>query len=551
MHAVLTRARAQEEFRVLTAVEMGMKNHELVPTQLICQIAGLKKGGARKLIGNLHRNKLLYHESKKYDGYRLTYTGYDYLALRVFVARGHIKAFGKQIGVGKEADVFTVLTDDDRVAILKIHRLGRVSFRNVKNKRDYLLHRKSASWLYMSRLAALREYAYMRALYKNKFATPEPIDCNRHCILMSRVDGRPFSHLRELPDPGLTYTTLMNMIVRLAEKGLIHCDFNEFNLMISDEGKVTMIDFPQMVSTSHRDAKMYFERDVNCVRVYFAKKFKFNAEKWPRFFRDVQKDSNLDSELEASGYKNTHYAQDDYMAYRSAVLTDADGLYENANGDGDEEAAEVQGRPDESLPVLRVAPSKSGGDEKARPRDASAAAKMTPLQLSESAATGEDDLDLPGALDVRVATEEADAKATATAEENQAAEGGARSRVDATGEAGAAGSDRRTADGKDDDGHAAEGTETTGAVVAADGDTKAAEEDVGEVGEGEAPSGEGKKPSGQGPRKKKKSRRRYENDRARVRARIKKASKKGGGRSRNVQKNRKRQELARQIKAFT
>lgn len=34
--------------------------------------------------------------------------------------------------------------------------LGRVCFRKVKDKRDYLLHRKSASWLYLARLAALR-----------------------------------------------------------------------------------------------------------------------------------------------------------------------------------------------------------------------------------------------------------------------------------------------------------------------------------------------------------------------------------------------------------
>ncbi len=41
---------------------------------------------------------------------------------------------------------------------LKLHRLGRTSFRAVKNKRDYLKNRSSASfsWLYLSRLAALK-----------------------------------------------------------------------------------------------------------------------------------------------------------------------------------------------------------------------------------------------------------------------------------------------------------------------------------------------------------------------------------------------------------
>lgn len=38
-----------EEFRVLTATEMGMKNHEIVPTPLIESIAGLKRGGTFKV----------------------------------------------------------------------------------------------------------------------------------------------------------------------------------------------------------------------------------------------------------------------------------------------------------------------------------------------------------------------------------------------------------------------------------------------------------------------------------------------------------------------
>ena len=33
----------KEHFRVLTAVEMGMKNHEFVPHQLIESLSGLKR----------------------------------------------------------------------------------------------------------------------------------------------------------------------------------------------------------------------------------------------------------------------------------------------------------------------------------------------------------------------------------------------------------------------------------------------------------------------------------------------------------------------------
>lgn len=86
LDANVLRYMTKDEFRVLTSVEMGMKNHEVVPTQLIAQIARLKKvlsmlpallaaaltcarwrwqGGALKAINVLHKNKLVYHTNQK------------------------------------------------------------------------------------------------------------------------------------------------------------------------------------------------------------------------------------------------------------------------------------------------------------------------------------------------------------------------------------------------------------------------------------------------------------------------------------------------------
>lgn len=67
------------------------------------------------------------------------------------------------------------------------------------------------------------------------------------------------------------FNELIDLIVRLGKAGLIHGDFNEFNLLIKpvDETEeddeelknvekpiveIIMIDFPQMISTSHLNA---------------------------------------------------------------------------------------------------------------------------------------------------------------------------------------------------------------------------------------------------------------------------------------------------------
>lgn len=62
--------------------------------------------------------------------------------------------------------------------------------------------------------------------------------------------------MAEVDDVESLYDELMNLILKLGSFGVIHGDFNEFNLMLTDEGKPIVIDFPQMVSTSHPNAEM-------------------------------------------------------------------------------------------------------------------------------------------------------------------------------------------------------------------------------------------------------------------------------------------------------
>lgn len=79
------------------------------------------------------------------------------------------------------------------------------------------------------------------------------------------------------------YDELMDLIVRLGNHGVIHGDFNEFNIMIKDDGKPIIIDFPQMISTEHVNAEVYFQRDVNCIRDFFKRRFAYESELYPTF----------------------------------------------------------------------------------------------------------------------------------------------------------------------------------------------------------------------------------------------------------------------------
>ncbi|XP_078421839.1 serine/threonine-protein kinase RIO2 [Cetorhinus maximus] len=302
LNVVLLRYLERDDFRVLVGVEMGMKNHEIVPPSLIASISNLKHGGCNKVLRELVKHKLLaYERTKTVQGYRLTNTGYDYLALKTLSSRNVFNSVGNQMGVGKESDIYIVANEEEQQFALKLHRLGRTSFRNLKNKRDYHKHRQKMSWLYLSRLAAMKEYAYMKALYDRGFPVPRPVDFNRHAVVMELINGYPMCQVHQLDNPAATYSDLMDLIVKLANHGLIHGDFNEFNLMLDDEDHVTMIDFPQMVSTSHLNAEWYFNRDVKCIRDFFIRRFNYESELYPTF-KDIRKESSLDVEIAASGY---------------------------------------------------------------------------------------------------------------------------------------------------------------------------------------------------------------------------------------------------------
>lgn len=311
---------------------MGSKNHELVPTPLIEKIARLKGGasGVHKSISNLAKVGLIARvKEAKYDGYRLTYGGLDYLALHTHAARKHVYSVGSRVGVGKESDIMIVADDKGAQKILKIHRLGRISFRTVKANRDYLKNRASASWMYLSRLAAIKEFAFMQALRDEGFPVPEPIAQSRHTIVMSLIDAPPLRQISSVPDPASLYADLIALLLRLAKHGLIHGDFNEFNILIREDkvepqnepeaespdspaSSVTLtpiiIDFPQMVSMDHQNAEMYFDRDVECIKRFFQRRFHFVSTTPGPFFKDAKKTvgkdgaTRLDAAVEASGF---------------------------------------------------------------------------------------------------------------------------------------------------------------------------------------------------------------------------------------------------------
>lgn len=65
------------------------------------------------------------------------------------------------------------------------------------------------------------------------------------------------THVMQVNNVEELYDELMNLIMRFADSGVIHGDFNEFNIMITEDEKPVIIDFPQMISTEHANAELF------------------------------------------------------------------------------------------------------------------------------------------------------------------------------------------------------------------------------------------------------------------------------------------------------
>ena len=269
-----------EEWRLLTAIEIGQRNHELVATELVQTISGIR-GTCHHHLGSLVRHRLVSHEGKPYDGYQLTKNGYDFLALHALTKRGTISHLGSLLGQGKEADVYSAFNDDDEPVVVKFHRVGRVSFRKAKETRDYLNKKHSASWLYLSRLSAKQEFNNMMAL--QEFEVPKAIDWNRHCVVMSLVKGTLMNNIQEMADPARVFERCIDLGVRLLKRGVVHADFSQFNIMVSEEGDVTLIDFPQCMKYTNPMAEETFNHDMNELRRFFDLRFDVKVDSVPVF----------------------------------------------------------------------------------------------------------------------------------------------------------------------------------------------------------------------------------------------------------------------------
>ena len=265
----------KEDLRILMAIEIGMKRSEFVTINNIKFYSRYLMEETLFRLKKVHKLDLIIRDSSKNEvGYTLNSVGYDVLALHALVEKEIIGQLGPSIGKGKESDVYGCMDDTGNIFALKIYRIGRTSFKSIKRLRSFLGNRKHASWLYVNRLAAKKEYDALIKIYELKLDTPKPIGFNRHIIVMSYLRGKELAYHNKIKNPIKMFNKIIKQVKIIYQKAkMIHGDLGEFNIVVDHKDNILIIDWLQWVPSDHPNANSLLERDIRNVCNFFKKKY--------------------------------------------------------------------------------------------------------------------------------------------------------------------------------------------------------------------------------------------------------------------------------------
>lgn len=227
----------------------------------------------------VHKLGLIIRDASKHEiAYTLNSKAYDLLALHTLVEKNIISQLGPLIGKGKESDVYSCMDDDENIYAAKFYRMGRTSFKSIKQLRDIVGERGHLSWLYVNRLAAKKEYEVLEKINKLKLNTPKPIGYNRHIIIMSYLRGKELVYFKSIKKPLKIFNRIIKQYKAIYKKAnMIHGDLGEFNIVLDEKGNILIIDWLQWVPADHPNANSLLERDIENICNHFQKKYNIES----------------------------------------------------------------------------------------------------------------------------------------------------------------------------------------------------------------------------------------------------------------------------------
>jgi RIO kinase 2 len=202
-------------------------------------------------------------------------TGLDIYVLKILANRNTITSIGPQIGIGKEAEIYLAHDSQEQDKILKMFRLGRSSFKQIKRKRD--VNTSTSSWLLLNIQTAKKEYDILNYLRHSSASFPTPLYRSFHCIVMEPFYGIRLADAESLDDPKSVLEKIIGNVKIAYQNGYINGDLNEYNIMVNNDN-ILILDWPQAIRVDTINANAVLMRDVKNILKFFSKKYKIERD---------------------------------------------------------------------------------------------------------------------------------------------------------------------------------------------------------------------------------------------------------------------------------
>lgn len=262
----------KSDFKILKVFASSLKNRQFLNLPTLSQYLNLSQSLIEHHLKRLVKFGLI---SKTNIGYTLLVTGLDIYVLKILSNRNIITAIGPQIGIGKEAEVYLAHDSLEQDRIIKMFRLGRSSFKQIKRKRD--VNTGTNSWLLLNIETAKKEYDILTYLKDSSTSFPSPLYRSFHCIVMEPIYGSRLSDIENLDYPELVLEKIISNMTIAYRKGYINGDLNEYNILVNDDN-IFILDWPQAVRVDTTNADVLLTRDVNNIIKFFSRKFEIEID---------------------------------------------------------------------------------------------------------------------------------------------------------------------------------------------------------------------------------------------------------------------------------
>jgi len=264
---------------LLSVLDKYLGRFEYVPEEFLFKKSHMNERVFTGELGTLRKFRLV-EKHPSMAAYRLTYMGLDCLAIISLVREGVITHIGPLVGTGKESVLYLAKVTGDAVAVIKLYKIGRVSFKKVVRYRGYVVDQ--SSWLEASKIAAEREYKVLTSLMKYTSSVPKVWGWNRHAVVMEYIEGVDLYRYRDARDPqGMLNLVLATLRTAYINVGIVHADLSEYNIVVSVRDSVEVpfiIDWPQYVSKEDPVADVYLRRDLVTIIRFFKRRYGVSLE---------------------------------------------------------------------------------------------------------------------------------------------------------------------------------------------------------------------------------------------------------------------------------